>query len=549
MAIPWWQDAVIYQLSLRSFSDSNGDGIGDIQGAIQRLPYLATLGVDAIWLNPCYLSPQHDFGYDIADYFSLDPTYGDLTDFSALISEARRFGIRVLMDLVPNHCSSEHAWFKDALKSPPESPQRKRFLFRDGQAGGIEPPNNWQSVFGGSAWTRVSQGPYPGQWYLHSFDTSQPDFNWRNPDVHKYFESVLNYWYSKGVAGFRIDVAHGLYKDEDLPDITADAALHGDPMWNQPEVHDVYRSWHNVSKHWFNDNSYLVGEVWLPDPELTASYLATDELSQVFAFDLLVQPWNASFVRHAITKSLKYSAGSHGPAWVLSNHDVHRPVTRYGQDQSFNMPDPTDMISAARRLGPTDLSLGDSRARAMLMLELALPGTTYLYQGEELGLPEVLDLPPTARRDPIWLRSHGEQIGRDGCRVPLPWDASLPSFGFSPEGSAKPWLPQPPQFASYAARQQADDSSSFLCLTQELIHKRHHLFPRSTPINWLVTDSPDVLAFRRSDAACIVNFGTNPYSIPDEWMKEVICTSAKDSLETAEGKTYLQPDKAVWLQM
>ncbi len=452
MSAHWWHDAVIYQIYLRSFADFDGDGIGDLAGLTSRLEYLQSLGVDALWLNPCYASPQRDHGYDIADYYAIDAAYGTVADLERLVQEAHSRGMRVLMDMVANHCSDQHAWFQEALAADQGSRARERFLFRNGRGSAGElPPNNWQSVFGGPAWTRVADG----QWYFHAFDSSQPDFNWRNPEVVDYFDGVLRFWFERGVDGFRIDVAHGLFKDAEMPDAVGDGHNYG--MWDQPEVHDIYRRWRAIGDA-MHPERYFVGEIWVPSVEGTRAYLEPDELHQAFTFDLLVQPWEAARMAAAIDRALSQAeAVGAPPAWTLSNHDVHRPATRYGQVQHLEAPPPTDMIAAARRRGDADLALGVRRAKAATMLQLALPGTTYLYQGEELGLPEVFDLPDDARQDPIWLRSAGAELGRDGCRVPLPWDASAPAFGFSPaSATAAPWLPQPAWFGEYAADAQVD---------------------------------------------------------------------------------------------
>ena len=502
----WWTDAVTYQVYLRSFADANGDGIGDLAGLTGRLDYLRDLGVDALWLNPCYASPQKDHGYDIADYFAIDPAYGTVADLVGLVDAAHERGMRVLMDMVANHCSDQHAWFRAALVGARGGRERERFLFRDGRGeNGELPPNNWESVFGGPAWTRIDDG----QWYFHAFDSSQPDFNWRNPDVADYFDEVMRFWFDRGVDGFRIDVAHGLFKDAELPDWQADG--HNYAMWDQPEVHEVYRRWRTIGEA-YEGGKYFVGEIWVPSLEAMSQYLVADELHQAFSFDLLVQPWEATRMRAAIDRALQQSAAVGGPpAWTLSNHDVHRTTTRYGQDQDLSAPLPTDMIAAARRQGPADLELGVRRARAALLLQLALPGATYLYQGEELGLPEVFDLPDEARQDPIWLRSRGAELGRDGCRVPLPWSASAPSFGFSPANSPAPWLPQPAWFADFAADGQAHEEST-LDLYARAIRSRRAVFD-GDGLEWLPSGHPDVIVFRRGDGICLVNFGDEQHTV------------------------------------
>ena len=535
----WWDDAVMYQVYLRSFADANGDGVGDLAGLRSRLDYLASLGIDGLWLNPCYASPQRDHGYDIADYRAIDPAYGDLAEFELLVDDAHRHGIRVVMDMVANHCSDEHAWFVEALAAAPQSAARERFLFRDGRGeNGELPPNNWQSVFGGPSWTRVADG----QWYLHSFDPGQPDFNWRNDEVADYFDDVLRFWYSLGVDGFRIDVAHGHVKAAELADWNDDG--HNYAMWDQPEVHDIYRRWRRIGDEF--GGKYLVGEVWVPTVDRLAAYVAPDELSGAFSFDLLIQPWEAGRMTQAIRGSLAQSASTGSrQAWTLANHDVHRTATRYGQEQYYGDVVPTDMIAAARRTGDADHALGMRRSTAALMLQLALPGSVYLYQGEELGLPEVLDLPADARQDPIWLRSGGAELGRDGCRVPMPWRHDARSFGFSPsDASAEPWLPQPAAFGSLAVDVQEADPASTLHRQRAAIRARSHFDPDAEVV-WLETGAPEVLAFTRGASACVVNFGDRPYPLPEAWSATVALASAPEL--ATDGRTLVDANSAVWL--
>ena len=537
MSTQWWHDAVIYQTYLRSFCDSDGDGIGDLAGLTSRLDYLQELGVDALWLNPCYLSPQRDHGYDIADYRQIDPAYGTVADLEKLVLEAHSRGIRLLMDMVANHCSDQHAWFQEALAAGPGSAARERFLFRDGRGeSGELPPNNWQSVFGGAAWTRVADG----QWYFHAFDSSQPDFNWRNQEVVEYFDGVLRFWFDRGVDGFRIDVAHGLFKDAAMPDAPGDG--HNYAMWDQPEVHDIYRRWRAIGDE-SEPGKYLVGEIWVPSLESMTAYLVPDELHQAFTFDLLVQPWESSRMTAAIDRALHQSAAAGGPpAWTLSNHDVHRTVTRYGQEQHLDAPLPTDMIAAARRRGSADLDLGVRRAKAAVMLQLALPGATYLYQGEELGLPEVFDLPDGARQDPIWLRSGGAELGRDGCRVPMPWDSSAPTFGFSPaDARTRPWLPQPASFGRYAAREQQSSETSTLALYRRAIRSRRATFAEGDPVEWM-EGGVNLLVFRRGSGICAVNFGDSDWELPEAWNAELVLGS-----ESVGSDSVVPANSAVWL--
>ena len=335
---PWWRSAVIYQVYPRSFADADGNGIGDLAGVTARLPYLAELGVDALWLSPIYVSPMADAGYDVADYRAVDPVFGSLDDADRLIARAHELGLRVLLDLVPNHTSDEHAWFRAALAAPPGSDERARYLFRDGRgAEGELPPNSWRSIFGGRAWTRVTEADgTPGQWYLHLFDSKQPDLDWTNPEVRAEFEDVLAFWLDRGVDGFRVDVAHGLVKEEGLPEWDHDlellegTAAHGarPPMWDQDGVHDVYRGWRRVLDRYDGDRM-LVAEAWVEPAERLARYVRADEMHQAFNFAFLTAPWRAADVRAAVAASLEASSAVGAPAmWVLSNHDVVRHTTR-----------------------------------------------------------------------------------------------------------------------------------------------------------------------------------------------------------------------------
>ncbi len=410
----WWRDAVIYQVYVRSFLDSTGDGIGDLAGVRAGLPYLRKLGVDGIWLSPFYPSPQHDHGYDVADYRDVDPVYGDLDEFDRLVASAHRLGIRVLLDVVPNHCSSAHPWFRAALAAAPGSPERARFHFADGRGpDGSEPPNNWHAMFGGPAWTRVTEADgKPGQWYLHMFTPEQPDWNWRNPEVADEFDQVLRFWLDRGVDGFRIDVAAGLFKHPELPDSPdpeADARTRDsvNPLaWNQPEVHDVWRHWRAVCEEYTARDGrerLLVGEVSVPSAREHAKYVRPDELHQAFFFDLLGAPWDADAFRKVISEAMQDIAGTGSTVtWVLNNHDQVRTVTRYGEP------------------APEGSGLGAARARAAALLMLALPGAAYIYQGEELGLPEVVDLPDDVLTDPIFRRTGSRAVSATaaGCRCP-----------------------------------------------------------------------------------------------------------------------------------
>ncbi len=529
----WWRDAVIYQVYLRSFSDSDGDGIGDLPGLTARLDHLTRLGVDGLWLNPCYPSPGTDHGYDVADYTTIDPQYGGLPAFQALLGRAHERGLKVLLDIVPNHCSTRHPWFQEALAAPPGSPQRDRFIFRSGSGpGGVAPPNNWTSVFGGPAWTRIGD---TGQWYLHSFDASQPDFNWRNPDVVEHFEQALRLWFDRGVDGFRIDVAHMLFKHPVLPD-WPDLGTYNRHQQNQPEVHDVYRRWREISDSYGRELT-LVGEIWVPSVTDLAAYLRPDELPQAFYFDLLLRSWDAAEFRASIARGLE-EVGSTGAAvtWTLANHDVHRAVTRYG----LLAAEEGVVHSPGRTRGEVDTALGQRRARAALLLLLALPGSVYLYQGEELGLPEVQDLPDELRQDPTWIRSGHTEHGRDGCRVPLPWRADGPTLGF---GSRASWLPQPEWFADYAAETQWRTENSTLRLHARALRLRRSLRAElaDAELQWIdLTDRPDVLAFRRGSLTCLMIFGDQPLALPADRGRPILA-----SAPVTDGQ--IRGSSAVWL--
>lgn len=510
----WWRNGVIYQVYVRSFQDSDGDGIGDLGGVRARLPYLRSLGVDGIWLNPFYASPQHDHGYDVSDHLAVHHEYGDLPAFDRLVHDAHRLGIKVIVDVVPNHGSIEHPWFTAAVAAGPGSPERLRFHFADGTGEyGELPPNNWRSIFGGPAWRRISEPDgSPGQWYLHTFAPEQADFNWRHPDVAEHFEEVLRFWLDRGVDGLRIDVAHGLHKREGLPDheFAIDDELTGDPVnpyaWNQPEVHDVWRSWRALVEEYTERTGrerVLVGEVGVLDAGELASYQRPDELHQSFFFEFLRAPWGAESLSQVIDRGLGTIAAHDSPvAWVLNNHDMPRSVTRYG--------------GGAPGVCAGDVDLGLTRGRAAALLMLALPGSVYIYQGEELGLPEVTDLPDHVLTDPMFHRTGGARRGRDGCRVPLPWASGHDSLGFCPTGTHTPtWLPQPDWFTHYSVDRQLESGESMLQLYREAIALRHRVPAlTSSGFRWLPTE-PGVLGFTRGDGfACIVNCSSRPVCAP-----------------------------------
>ncbi len=512
--VPWWRRGAFYQVYIRSFADGNGDGTGDIAGIRSRLPYLASLSVDAIWVNPWYPSPLNDGGYDVADYVDINPLYGTLDEAKALIAEAGDHGIKVMVDLVPNHTSSAHRWFGEALAAPPGSPERDRYIFRDGRGpDGELPPNNWRSVFGGSTWTRVPDG----QWYLHLFDPSQPDLNWENPRVREAFHDILRFWLDLGACGFRVDVAHGLAKDQSFPDIDHDAddadetdqdrvlARGAHPHWDRDDVHDIIRGWRTVLDEY--PDTVMVAEAWVANWDRLARYLRADEFHQVFDFDFLEADWDAAQMRHAIVTSIEGAASVGAvPTWVLSNHDVVRHATRYALPPGTRSK--TWLLDGDR--DEVDDALGLRRARAATLLMLALPGSTYMYQGEELGLPEVYDLPVEVLDDPVWTRSGHTEKGRDGCRVPIPWSDDGPSAGF---GSVEPWLPQPPGWGAFAAASNTDPSSTLDLYRRALELRRLHMM-NDEDLEWLDLGA-GVVAFRRgSGVACVVNMSTSEVPLP-----------------------------------
>ncbi|MEQ4498299.1 glycoside hydrolase family 13 protein [Nocardioides kribbensis] len=523
----WWRHAVIYQVYPRSFADSDGDGIGDLPGITSRLPYLRDLGVDALWISPFYTSPQKDHGYDVADYRDIDPLFGTLEDADRLVATAHELGLKLIVDLVPNHTSDAHVWFQAALAAGPGSAERARYLFREGRGeDGSQPPNNWSSVFGGPAWTRVEDG----QWYLHLFDSTQPDLDWRNPEVGDMFEDVLRFWLDRGVDGFRVDVAHGLVKEESLRDQVVDEGdtpasgeinpeavssmvertMRDEPMWDQPEVHEVYRRWRTVLDSYDGDRM-MVAEAWTQSAESMARFVRPDEMHQSFNFSWLLAPWSAEEFASVVTGTLEALSGvGASPTWVLSNHDVVRHVTRYGGG-----------------------AVGLARARAATLAMLALPGSSYLYEGEELGLEQV-DVEPEHRQDPSWFRT-GE-VGRDGCRVPVPWSGDAAPYGFGP-GDAQPWLPQPDDWAPLTVAAQQADPDSTLAFYQKALAARRAFAETAGDQVELLDLGRDVLAFRRGPLTVVVNCGETPVTRP---AGDVVASSGPVS-------DLLPVDTAVWL--
>jgi alpha-glucosidase len=529
---PWWRTAVIYQIYPRSFADSNHDGVGDLPGITERLDALSSLGVDAIWLSPIYTSPQADAGYDVADYCDVDPLFGTLTDFDALVARAHELGLRVIIDLVPNHTSSEHPWFQAALAAGPGSRERSRYHF-------VDEPNDWRSVFGGSAWTQVPDG----QWYLHLYDDAQPDLNWQSPDVWEMFEQVLRFWLDRNVDGFRVDVAHGLVKNPDYPPFGDDPlsphAKMAAPYWDQEGVHDIYRSWRAILDDYSAQDParparVLCAEANVPVARATR-YVRPDEMHQTFNFPYLNTPWSAPALRRVIQESLAEYGSVGAPAtWVLSNHDVVRHASRLGYEEyhggGIGIGDPQP-----------DRELGLRRARAATLLMLALPGSAYLYQGEELGLPESTQMPDEFRQDPNWVRKNYTERGRDGARVPLPWVSTAMAFGFGGMGAT--WLPQPDDYAEYARDLQEQAETSTLQMYKTALARRRELRLGAGELVWESEPGDRVLRFIRGGVRVLCNLGHQSYRLPRD--ADALVSSDIDE----EIHATLAPDTCVWLRI
>lgn len=545
----WWRDAVVYQIYPRSFADSNGDGDGDLNGVTDRLDYLKELGVDAIWLSPFYPSPQADGGYDVADYCAVDPRFGDMADFDRLVAESHARGIRVIIDIVPNHTSYLHPWFREAIAAEPGSPARDRYVFRRGRGEHSElPPTNWLSNFGGSAWEPCGDGWY----YLHLFAREQPDLNWDNPEVRAEFLRVLRFWCDRGVDGFRIDVSHGLAKDlcdplRDRPDpnvMGPQAADGSDPIWDRDEVHTIYRAWREL----FNEYvpaKYAIGESWQPFTPRIFQYARQDELGAVFDFSLEKAVWDRDDYRSIIERTVDCARqAATAPTWVLGNHDVPRVASRLG------VPAGADVEAWVTSNGTDpviDAASAWRRARAAALIMLGLPGTAFIYQGEELGLPEDLELTPDQLQDPNWERSGHRFKGRDGCRVPLPWSAEGPSFGFNDTGAA--WLPQPAWYAGYAASAQDGVDGSILSLYRRAVGLRREWVARGadTAMTWLDDPSePQLLSWRLPSGLTVAVNCSADRGLPMPEHNRVLVSSAADWRD-GDDPAELAPETAVWL--
>jgi alpha-glucosidase len=558
----WWRTSVIYQIYPRSFADGNGDGMGDLQGVTSRLESLAELGVDAIWFSPFFKSPQKDAGYDVSDYKDIDPLFGNLADFDALVAKSKTLGLRIIVDLVPNHSSDQHVWFQAALKAAPGSAERNRYMFRDGNGeNGELPPNNWESVFGGMAWTRINEADgTPGQWYLHIFDSTQPDFNWENEEVREEFDSVLRFWLDRGASGFRIDVAHGMIKVAGLPDVVHHSSTMSgqdspddvktqetedqliarleveNPFWGQPGVHEINKRFRKILDEY--DERVMCGEAWVHPISRMARWVRPGEYHQTFNFGYLETPWNKEKLQAVVTESLNAFGAVDAPStWVLSNHDVIRHATRMGYD---NIPRQGDGV------GPNyeqpDEAKGQRRARAASAFMLGLPGGAYIYQGEELGLPEHTTLENKYREDPTFFRTNGERVGRDGCRVPLPWEAGAnDSNGFSTTG--KSWLPQPDSYRRYARSAQDGVAGSTLELYKALLKARKQFDMGNGEFRWAPEFMDEsTLAYINNGILVLSNFNGDPVVIP---AGEILATTQHDL--TIEGE--IEHDNTVWIKL
>ncbi|MCM1013417.1 glycoside hydrolase family 13 protein [Brevibacterium sp. XM4083] len=548
----WAADAVIYQVYPRSFADGDGDGIGDLPGILERFDHFTDLGVDAIWLSPFYPSPGNDAGYDISDYRDVDPVFGTLADFDALIARAHAAGVRVIVDLVPNHTSAAHPWFQEALRAEAGDPARDMYVFRTGRDGGEAPPNNWTSVFGGPAWTRVEGSD---DWYLHLFDPTQPDLNWENPAVREAFEGILRFWLDRGVDGFRVDVAHGLIKAEGLPDHLpageGDGALAASPtaaspFFDQDGVHDVYRAWRTVLDGYPGER-ILVAEAWVEPLSRLFRYVRADEMDQAFNFTFLMAGIDPVSLHRAVDETFAAAAEvGASPTWVMSNHDTVRHASRFG------LPTPPPH---QRGIGPADPQPDQARGRrlaaAMALVELGLPGSAYVYQGDELGLPEHTQLSADERRDPVFARSGGAELGRDGARTPYPWSGTDDHLGFGTRADAQTWLPQPESHRGLARDVQRTDADSQLGLYTELIALRRARGIGRGAFAWHALDDPGagLLAFTSATATgavlVLANLTAVPRALTELPAGEILAASHPDAI--SEG--VLSADSAVWIAL
>lgn len=540
----WWSDAVVYQIYPRSFSDANGDGVGDLNGILSKIDYLDDLGVDAIWLSPFYPSPLKDGGYDVADYRDVDSVIGTIQEFDKLVSAAHKRNIKIIIDIVPNHTSNQHPWFKEALNSEPGSAARNRYVFRKGKGKDFgTPPTNWLSNFGGSAWQPCGDGWY----YLHLFSKEQPDLNWDNPEVREEFLSILKFWSDKGVDGFRIDVSHALAKDlkDPLrdrlhPEIEVPEATDGsDPLWDRNEVHEIYRGWRKVFNQ-YNPPRFAVGETWSPFSDRVFQYARKDELGSVFDFSLLKTAWGREQYREVINRTYASARSvESAPTWVLSNHDVPRVASRLGLPEGIRV---EDWVTSNGTNPQIDEVSAAKRARSAAMMILFLPGTAFLYQGEELGLPEDVELKPDEIQDPLWEDSGHKNKGRDGARVPLPWSMASSSFGFNTTG--KSWLPQPAWWGKFSVAVERNDSNSFLSLYRAAIALRKEVLAKSSySYKWGSENDTRILHLIRGSIHMIINFSQEDVALPEN--ARILLISDTPSTQKIK---IVRPECAVWFR-
>jgi alpha-glucosidase len=520
----WWQAGTIYQIYPRSFQDSNGDGIGDLTGIIGRLPYLRRLGVDAIWLSPIFPSPMADFGYDISDYVGIDPIFGTSADFDALVAAAHGQGLKLILDLVPNHTSDQHAWFVES-RSSRDNPKRDWYIWRDPKPDGAA-PNNWMSEFGGSAWQfdEATQ-----QYYYHAFLDKQPDLNWRNPEVRQAIYDVMRFWLRRGVDGFRVDVIWHLIKDAEFrdnpvnPNYSVGRPPHESVLTmystDQPEVQDVVAEMRRVVDEF--DDRVLIGEVYLPVERLVAYYGKDLKGANLpFNFALLSAPWNAREIAALIAHyeaALPFGAW---PNWVLGNHDRPRVASR----------------------------VGDAQARVAAMLLLTLRGTPTLYYGDEIGMRQV-EMPPELVQDPFEKNVPGIGVGRDGCRTPMQW-GTADNAGFT---TGVPWLPLAADFAENNAASLAVDRHSILSLYLALIDFRRRtpelVFGDYRPVE----TAGNLLAYRRVydgvELLVALNLGGEPVAMDVDAGEVVLSTQLDRTGENVSGALELRGNEGVILRV
>lgn len=517
----WWRDGIIYQIYPRSFCDTSGNGIGDLRGIIEKLDYLAELGIDAIWLSPINPSPDVDFGYDVSDYFSIDPKFGSMADFDLLVKTAKKKGIRIIMDLVLNHSSDQHPWFQES-KSSRDHPRRDWYIWQDGK-GNHRPPNNWLSVFGGSAWEWDETS---GQYYLHLFYKEQPDLNWRHPQVRKKLLDIFRFWLDKGVGGFRLDVFNLYYKDFCFRDNPA-RPLRLRPDQRQifqyncdlPEMAEALTEIREILDDY--QGAYVVGETFLPTPDKAAGYCGKNLLHQAFLFEFLECRWKAECFAKSIRDWQAALGPENWPNYVLNNHDIRRSASRYGRGEN------------------------DERLKVAAAMLLTLRGTPFLYYGEEIGVREVT-LSRSQIKDPVGLRFWPLYKGRDGCRTPMQWDSSTHA-GFSRD---IPWLPLHPDWQQRNVKKQLADPDSLLNFYRSLIKlRREENALVSGELEFIQGMPGNVLAYQRLDGKSKVevylNFGHSETILPVNYSAhQKVFSNKRVNLSAAEQIT-LMPDEAL----